>query len=167
MAKQSLIPTKFSDEDRARARELWLKSGDFTEVATKTGVSVDTLRKWATRGHNGITWQTERQETIRGVLEDGFSKRKLTVSAAATLSTDLALEALKTISQRGIPLSTRELESVTNVATAFDKMSRLDGGQSTDNVAVNARIKISIDEIKEILKADPLASEEESWVPNA
>jgi hypothetical protein len=156
MRKPSLIPTKFTDEDRVKARTLWLELGDFQKVAVATGVSVETLRKWATRGHNGITWQTEREERTRMILEDGFSKRKLTVSAAANLSTDLVLDALKTISARNIPLSTQELERVTNVATAFDRMARLDGGKSTENANIQAKVVLSVEEIKKILKDDPL-----------
>lgn len=156
MAKGLIPAPKFTSEDRDRARKLYLDSGDFSKVAAETGISVDTLRKWAARGHAGVTWQTDREELARSILEDGFSRRKLSVAAAANISPDLIHRGLQALAARETPLSPAEMERVANVHSVLDRIARLDAGKSTENMAVAAKVKLTIEQIKEILAADPL-----------
>jgi hypothetical protein len=130
------------------------------DIHRETGIPLSTLTKWAQRGHNGISWYTEREELSRGELEDSFTKQKLTVSKAASLSPELILRALEAIAARGTPLSTQEMERVANVYAALHKISRLDSGQSTENVSAQVKVKLSLDEVREIIKLDPLNEEE-------
>lgn len=150
------LPAKYSEADRAQAHELFMRGTSIAEIARQTGIGHDRISKWASQGRNGVSWHTEREELIRSQLEDGFTRRKLTVARAAELPPKLLLKGLEALEARETPLSVQEMERVANVHTALDRIARLDSGKSTDNQAVNVKVKLSLEDIREILKADPL-----------
>jgi transposase-like protein len=157
-----LVPApKYSPEDRENARRLFLQGKALQKISAETGVGMPTLSKWASTGQNGISWHTEREELIRGQLEDGFTTRKLTVSKAADIAPELLLKGLEYLQARDTPLSVQEMERVMTVHSGLDRITRLDSGKSTENSSVNVKVKLSMDEIRDILKADPLSAEGE------
>lgn len=129
----------------------------YEQVAETLCLPVGTLRTWS--GKEEISWHGARTEAARALLEDDFSKRKLVVSKVATNSLAQIDRAIDAIAQRAVPPSVVEAEKLASVYNVLEKANRLDLNKSTDNVAVQASVKISLDEIKKILAEDPLAEE--------
>lgn len=165
MAKpgKSLLPNAiYTDVDRKRAHELFLAGSNLQEIARTTGVSMTTLKTWSSRGDAGpapgkMSWAVEREEIDRAFLEDSFVKRRNTTARVANISVQQLERGLIALQEREMPPTVSELERLASVSTATDRIARLDSGKSTENVNVAAKIKLSIEDIRQILKADPLS----------
>jgi hypothetical protein len=156
MARQA---PKYTDAQRAEARRLYMEHGNYEFVGNSLKLLPEIIRRWGMRGDNGVSWATQREEAARAVLEDGFARRKLTVAAAANLAPEIVRRGLEAIAARNQPPSATELERIMTVHTALDRIARLDAGKSTENHAVKAEVKLSLEEIQKILRADPLLGE--------
>lgn len=150
------LPTrKFSEADRAAARKLFLEHTPPAKIAELVGCSVDRVADWANQGENKISWHTQREESDRGLLEDGFGRRRRINSRSADIAADQIHRGLEYLSQRDQPLTAAELERVANVQTMLQKEIRLDTGKATENLAVQATVKMSAEEIRQAILEDP------------
>jgi hypothetical protein len=160
MPRPSRVPAaKYTPEHRAEARRLYMEHGNYEFVGNSMKIAPELIRRWGMRGDNGVSWATQREEAARSVLEDGFTRRKLSVAAAANLAPDIVKRGLEALAARNQPLSASEMERVMNVHTALDRIARLDAGKSTENHAVQANVKLSIEDIQKIFREDPLLGE--------
>ncbi len=122
-----------------------------------------TLKTWSTRGDAGpapgkMSWAVEREEIDRAFLEDSFVKRRNTTARIANMTGEQLERGLVALQEREMPPTISELERLSAVHASTDRIARLDSGKSTDNVNVAAKIKLSIEDIQEILKSDPIAA---------
>jgi hypothetical protein len=153
-SKNLISRAPYPQSVRDQARLLFLDGNQMERISELLSVPVGTLRNWSSEAE--ISWSTERQERDRGLLEDAFSKRKLVASKVTSASLDQLDRAVQAITERALPLSISEAEKLANVYSVLEKQSRLDAGAATANVNVNAKVRLTMEDIKEILKNDPL-----------
>lgn len=162
---KSLLPNAvYTDTDRERSHEMFLQGANLPEIARATGISMTTLKTWSTRGDAGpapgkISWAVEREEIDRSFIEDSFVKRRNTTARAANIAIEQQERGLKALSEREMPPTPSELERLASVHNSLDRIARLDSGKSTENLNVAAKIKLEVEDIRAILKADPLAED--------
>lgn len=139
-------------ELRARGKELYFSYRPFNDIAAELSISSATLAEW--RKKEG--WDVEREGIERGILEDAFGARRMTLSRITKTSVDLLERGLKRLSDRVEPPSLSELEKLSVIVGNLDKILRLDMGKPTDNVHVQGTVQHTVEEIRARLAADPV-----------
>ncbi len=115
------------------------------------GISATTLATWRREGD----WALEREALERGIIEDGFAVRKLSIARILNNSTDQVERGLRHLMARSEPPSLQEMERLSVILSNLDRVGRLDSGKSTDNVAVSAKLELNAETIRQIIFADP------------
>lgn len=155
------VPAKYtapkSEETRERAKELFLSYATAISISRQLGVSVTTISKWKDEGD----WNTVRKNADLELIDDTFSVKRVSLARITKVTTEQIERGLKVIADRFEAPSLREMESLTNILANLDKISRLDSGKATEHVAVQlgGSIDLSVDKIREIIKADPFLME--------
>ncbi len=151
------VTTKKELESAAkqRALDMYLSHNSVADIARVLNVGTVTITRWKKQGD----WAIQREESDRALLEDTFATRKLTIARIAQTSAEQVHRGLKYIAERPEPPSVQETERIASILANLDKINRLDMGKSTDNVAVAANVKVSIDEIRKIVSSDPFFEE--------
>lgn len=139
-------------ELRSRAKDLYFSYTPFNDIAKDLGVSAATVSDW--RKREG--WDIEREGIERGILEDAFGARRMSLSRITKLSVDQLERGLKHFADRIEPPTLSELEKLSVIVGNLDKILRLDTNRPTDNVAVASTITHTVEEVRDRLSADPV-----------
>ncbi len=137
---------------RARAKELYFSYTPHNDIAKELGVSAATVADWRKKE----TWDVTRDGIERGILEDAFGARRMTLSRITKLSTELLENALKKLANRVEPPTLAEAEKLSIIVGNLDKILRLDMGKATENVSVAGTVAHTVEEIRARLAADPV-----------
>lgn len=140
------------EELRARGKSLYFSYIPFNDVARELNVSAAVLADW--RKKEG--WDVEREGIERGILEDAFGARRMSLSRITKMTTDLLERGLKHFSDRVEPPTLAEAEKLSIIIGNLDKILRLDMGKATDNVAVQSTVKHTVEDVRARLAADPV-----------
>lgn len=154
MAK-STKPIRSADELaelQTRAKELYFSYTPFKDIAREMGVSNATLAEWRKKAG----WDIEREGIERGIIEDAFGARRMSLSRITKLTVDQLERGLRHVSERIEPPSITELEKLSVIVGNLDKILRLDMGKATENVAVQGTVQHTVEEIRARLAADPV-----------
>lgn len=146
-----------SSDIKERARDLYMQHKSASDISRELGITARQLARWRTDEQ----WSLAREAEDRSLIEDGFGSRRVTLSKLATLTADQLKRGLEHLARRHDPPNLSELDKLSTIITNLDRIGRLDANKSTDNLAVNASLKLSVDEIKSIIKADPFSEPEE------
>lgn len=139
-------------ELRARAKDLYFSYTPFNDIAKELGVSSATVSEWRKKE----SWDLTRDGIERGILEDAFGARRMTLSRITKLSTDLLEKSLKRLADRVEPPTLAEAEKLSIIVGNLDKILRLDMGKATDNVNVQSTVSHTVEEIRARLASDPV-----------
>ncbi len=156
MSKPHLVPTakaKSADlaEIQQKARDLYVQYKSINEISQQLGVSVAQLTRWR-REQN---WLIEREAAERGLLEDGFGQRKLTIARIMNTTTEQLERGLKHISTRHEPPTLPEIEKLSAILANLDRIGRLDAGKATENVNVRAKLEMTAEAVRQVILSDP------------
>lgn len=138
-------------ETQEQARALYLDYKTLNDISARLSCSIGQLSRWRKEGN----WLMEREAHERGLLEDGFSQRKLTIARIMNTTTDQLERGLRHIAGRQEPPSLPELEKLSTILANLDRIGRLDAGKSTENVAVAAKLEMTAEGIRRIILSDP------------
>jgi hypothetical protein len=144
-------------DQQAKAKELYFQYSSLHEISKQLSVSIAQLSRWRKEGG----WLIERESLERGIIEDGFSRRKLTVARIMNVTTEQLERALKFISERQAPPTLPEAEKLSMILSNLDKIGRLDTGKATENLAVAAKLEMTAEDIRKIILSDPARAFEE------
>lgn len=139
-------------ELRTRAKELYFSYTPFNDISKELGVSSATVAEW----RKAAGWDIEREGIERGILEDAFGARRMSLSRITKLSVDQLERGLQHFATRVDPPTLSELEKLSVIVGNLDKILRLDMGKATDNVVVQGTVQHSVEEIRARLAADPV-----------
>lgn len=137
---------------RTRGKELYFSYVQHNDIAKELGVSAATIADW--RKKEG--WDLEREGIERGLLEDSFGARRMSLSRITKMTTDLLETGLKRFSERNEPPTLAEAERLSVIIGNLDKILRLDTGKATENVAIQGSVAHTVEEIRERLSQDPV-----------
>ncbi len=156
MSNRLLAPAKQAKsaelaEIQSKAKDLYVQYKSLNEISQQLGVSVAQLTRWR-RDQN---WLIEREAAERGLIEDGFSSRKLSIARIMNMTTTELERGLRHIAGRAEPPTLPELEKLSTILSNLDKIGRLDAGKSTDNVNVQAKLEMTAEGIRKIILSDP------------
>lgn len=154
MAK-STKPVRSEDELaelRARGKDLYFSYTPFNDIAKQLGVSAATVADWRKKE----SWDLTRDGIERGIIEDAFGARRMTLSRVTKMTTELLERSLKRLNDRVEPPTLAEAEKLSIIIGNLDKILRLDMGKATDNVSVAASVSHTVEEIRARLAADPV-----------
>jgi hypothetical protein len=143
-----------------RAKNLYFQYRSLNQIAQDLGVSTAQLSRWRRDGE----WLAERENAERGLIEDGFSQRKLTIARIMNATTDQIERALTHITKRTEPPTLAEAEKLSFILSNLDKVARLDAGKATENVNIQAKLEMSAEKIREIIQSDPARAFEQPVV---
>ena len=136
---------------QVRGKALYFEYRSLNEIAQQLSVSTSQISRW--RKEQG--WLIEREHIERGLIEDGFSRRKLTIARIANATTDLIEKAIAHVTRRAEPPTIAETEKLSLILSNLDRIGRLDVGKATENIAVHAKLDMNADAIRRIILADP------------
>lgn len=137
---------------KARAKELYFSYHSHNEISQQLAIQSSQLSEWRKVGG----WDIEREHLERGLIEDSFGARRLSIARICKLSIDQLERSLKHISDRSQPASLAEAEKISIIVSNLDKILRLDMGKSTENVAVSAQVTHTVEDIRAKLAQDPV-----------
>ncbi len=137
---------------RERAKELYFAYNTHQQICEVLKLDSRSLTDW--RRAEG--WDAEREGIERGIIEDAFSARKMSLARVTHLTTDQLERALKHLRDRPEPPTLNEAEKLSAIISALDKILRLDLGRSTENVVVQQTVHHTVESIRERLAADPV-----------
>lgn len=141
---------------KERARDLYMQHKSANDISRELGITTRQLARWRTDEQ----WSIAREAEDRGLIEDGFGSRRLSVSRLATLTVDQLERGLQHLARRHEPPTLNELEKLSNIVSSLDRIGRLDANKSTENVAIQAGVKLSLEEIRNIISKDPFGNTE-------
>ncbi len=139
-------------ELRAQAKKLYFAYIQHNDIAKELSVTATTVAAW----RKAEAWDVEREGIERGIIEDEFGARRLTLSRITKMSMENLERGLKRLSDRHEPPTLPEMEKLSLIVSNLDKILRLDMGRSTENVAVSSQIVHTVENIRERLAADPV-----------
>lgn len=149
-------------DKKAQARVLFFERKPAQEICALVAATPSQLKRWRTEGE----WDGERDVAERGLLEEGFSQGKLTVVRIKKLAGEQILRGLKAIAERHDPPTIPELEKISTIYANLDKISRLDSNRATENVSIEATVKMTAQEIREVLLNNPFLSPPKPETPS-
>jgi hypothetical protein len=155
MSKKSSKPIRSEAELaelRKRGRELYLTYVPFNDIAKELCVSASTLSDW----RKSAGWEIERDGIERGILEDAFGARRMTVSRIVKTTTDVLERGLQAIANRVEPITLAEAERLSVILGNLDKILRLDTNRPTDNIQIASTVTHTVEDIRARLAADPV-----------
>jgi hypothetical protein len=155
MAPRNPKPVRSSTELaelRTRAKELYFTYVPHNDIAKELGVSAATVADW--RKKEG--WDIEREGIERGILEDSFGARRMSLSRITKMTTELLEKGLKHFSDRVDPPTLAEAEKLSIIIGNLDKILRLDMGKATDNIQVAASVQHTVEDVRARLALDPV-----------
>ena len=147
----SVQDSSANEKIMAQARELYVSHVSLGQISRALGVATKTLNKWKLAGN----WIDEREANDRSAIEDAFAGRKVKVALLTRLNVDQLERGLEHLRNRADPPSVTEMERLSVILANMDKIMRLDMGQATENLAIQQNIKLSVDQVKEIIANDP------------
>lgn len=130
---------------------MYIEYKSINEISQALSVSVAQLTRW----RKDQNWLLEREAAERGLLEDGFSKRKLTIARIMNTTTEQLERGLRHIAGRAEPPTLPELEKMSTILANLDRIGRLDAGKSTENINVQAKMEMTAESIRKIILSDP------------
>ena len=136
---------------KEKARQMYMHFVDFGEICKALGVSTTTVATWRKRDQ----WAIQREEASRSLIEDNFAGRRVSISRITTATTEQIERGLAFLRSRPTPPTIQEVERLSVILANLDKIARLDSNQATENIAVNANVKLSAEQIRSIIAADP------------
>jgi hypothetical protein len=155
MAKPKLKPIR-SDTELAelkvQAKNLFFAYATNVDIGHELGLTARMVADWRKEG----LWDIERDGIERGLIEDSFGARRLSLARITKLSVDELERGLRHISNRVEPATLSELEKLSMIVGNLDKILRLDMGKSTENIAVAAQVHHTVEDIRAKLAADPI-----------
>lgn len=141
-----------NDETLAeQGKRMFMEYTDHNTIAKTLKVSSTTVAAWRNK-HN---WVIEREESERGIIEDAFAGRRLSISRICKSTTEEIERGLAHLRTRPNPPTIQEVERLSVILSNLDKIARLDSNKSTENIALKAEIRLSAEQIREIVKKDP------------
>lgn len=148
------MPESPNDAIKRQAHDLYLAHQTSADISRALGVTPKTLTKWRREG----SWEIEREDADRSLIDDNFAARKLTVAFLLTHSAGQIKRAVEHIVQRPDPPSLAEAEKLALILTNLHKISQLDAGKATENISVQSAVKLTLEDIRGIMKADPFGA---------
>lgn len=154
--KKSSVPAvarKSTEEDRARAYQLFLSYAPISMIAKEAGVTNATIVKW----RDDYEWEISRKNADRELIDDTFAVKRVSLARITKVTTEQIERGLKVISDRFEAPTLKEMESLTNILANLDKISRLDSGKATEHVSigVHGNLDLTVDKIKEMIMSEP------------
>ena len=136
---------------REQAKQLFMKYVSFEDICRQLAVSSATVATW--RKRDG--WAIQREEAERSIIEDGFASRRVAISRITGCTTEQIERGLTHLRTRPNPPTVPEMEKLSVILANLDKIARLDSNKATENVALQANVKLSAEQIREIIASDP------------
>jgi hypothetical protein len=152
-----LLPSAPAPSQEQAAKALYMQHKSAADISRELGVSLRQIARWRTEGD----WALEREQEDRSLIEDGFSGRKVTVARLATMTVEQLQRGMEHLARRPEPPSLQEMERLANIAANLDRVSRLDSGKATDNINLNSNVRMSIEDIRRTILADPFGPPKE------
>jgi hypothetical protein len=121
-------------------------------VAHELGINSVTVATWRKEG----LWDVERDGIERGLIEDSFGARRLSLARICKLSVDQLERGLKHLADRNSPPTLAEAEKISIIVSNLDKILRLDMGKATENIAISAQVAHTVEEVRDRIAADPI-----------
>lgn len=143
------IPPGLSIKDRAK--QLYMERKSANDISRELGITTNQLASWRTEGD----WALERESNERGMIEDGFAGRKISIHNILNVTVEQLHRGVQHLANRHEPASLQECERLSVIVGNLDKIGRLDANKATDNVAINATVKMTQDEIRKVILNDP------------
>jgi Putative ATPase subunit of terminase (gpP-like) len=149
------VVAEVSDEPnevlKKQAEDMFFARTSIADISRALGISARTLSNWSKKGD----WAVRREEAERGIIEDSFGARRVTIAALTRMSADTLLRAVKHLHERVEPATMQEAEKLAAILGNLDKISRLDANKATENLAIQGSVKLSLEEIRDVIASDP------------
>ncbi len=136
---------------RDQAKDLFMRYVPHNDIAKQLGISSATVATWRKRE----AWAALREEQERALLEDDFGTRRVAISRITGATTEQIERGLAHLRTRPNPPTVQEIEKLSIILSNLDKIARLDSNKATENIAIQANVKLSADEIRAIIASDP------------
>lgn len=146
-ALPKVVPTTL----QAEAKALYMRYLSHNEICATIGVSSSQLARWRKDGD----WAIEREESERGLIEDAFASRRVALTKITGSVVEQLERGIAHLRSRPTPPTIQETERLSMILANLDKISRLDSNKATENIAVGVNVKMSADDIRDIIRKDP------------
>lgn len=133
------------------AQKLFFEHSSLADISRATGATIKTIKSWRDKAG----WLTQREDQDRGLLEDAFGARKVTLARLLRSTADQLLRGVEHIQNRPDPPTLDETVKLSMVLSNLDKLARLDTDRSTENVAVKAQVALTAEQIRKAISEDP------------
>ncbi len=142
------------DPAYVQAKTLYFSHANLADVSRATGLSIKVLRNWKVKEG----WDAEREDEDRSIIETAFGARKVSLAKVTKISSDQLLRGLEHLAKRLDPPTLDEMQKLAMILGSLDKTVRLDSNQSTENIALSAKIQLTAEEIRQVILEDPFFS---------
>lgn len=151
---QYLTLRKYTDEQIALAKSLYMAYKTRKEIAEASGINIKTLPDYIEK------WHPERELNKKEIFSSLADAKKRHFVDLANNGLEVLVRGVRELNRSGSPLSPRDLKEVAAVIEVIDKIIRLDDGKPTE---ITENIKPATREsIIELLKADPFGELEDA-----
>lgn len=146
-------PPQVLDPAYLQARDLYFAHSTLADISRATGLSTKTLKKWKKEED----WDLTREDEDRGLIENSFGARKVTIAKIIKTAPEVLLRGLAHIANRADPATLDEQVKISAIIANLAKISQLDNGKATDNVNMQMIGKISMTaaDVRKVLTEDP------------
>jgi hypothetical protein len=152
----ALVSSHLESPQYLQAKDLFLTHASMADVSRATGISLKVIKRWKKENE----WELEREDLTRGLIEDSFGARKVTIAKIIKTAPELLLKGLEYLAQRVDPLTLDEQVKVSTIIGNLDRISRLDSGKATDNIAISGTMQLTAQEIRKVILSDPFFASE-------
>lgn len=147
-------------EDQVReAKRLFMANVPVVKIAEQLNIPITTINSWKKRA-KPVSWDIEREDMIRGLIDDSYAAGRPLKAEIRHMTLEQIKRGIQYVVNRDEPPSLQEIEKLSVIYTNIDKVSRLEEGKSTENIAIAGSVSSTKEAIK-ILMADPFKPKDE------
>jgi hypothetical protein len=147
-------------EEKVReAKRLFMANVPVVKIAEQLDLPVTTVNNWKKRA-KPVSWDIEREDLIRGLIDDTYAAGRPLKAEIQNMTLEQIKRGVMHVMTREDPPSLQEMEKLTIIYTNLDKVSRLEKGESTENLSITGSVS-STKQAIEILMNDPFKPKDE------
>ena len=147
---------RYSEEELAKAKQMYLEYLTVTEIALQTGIGRNTLSYHINK--TGSSWQIERELQKAELLGKVSSAKKADFANMAISSIEIIKRALADLAKRDQAPTVAEAKRATEILESLDRITRLDDGAPTE---ITAEKPFVVANIRKRMLIDPFAKDAE------